>query len=278
MKLSVAIALTLIYLISPVSPILAQSVSTRRFTPPSVPRETDRPNSRIGGGASHAMQFIPPEPPGLDAPTGRPRGGASRGQCPDVAQPLTALVPAVNQPNRSSLGSAQTVWGLTLAERPSFWFYVPYTLNPEVGLEFVLLDENDNTVYQGLLETPSSSPGIVNVTLPSTAKALEVGKMYRWYFMVYCAGEDPVFTEGAIQRIDPPAALSQVSQLAPRERAAAYAANGIWFDALNAVAMLHRENPNDAAIAIDWAALLRSADLGDIAQQPFVQCCTPEGQ
>jgi hypothetical protein len=189
------------------------------------------------------------------------------------AQPTAAVQAAA-----SPLGPVHTVWGLTVAEHPSFWFYVPYQLTREVALEFVLLDDNDNTVYQTLLDTAANSSGIVNVTLPNSAKALESGKMYHWYFMVYCAGEDPVFTQGAIQRVDPPAALAQINQLSPHEQAAAYAANGIWFDALNVLATLHREKPNDGAIAEDWAALLRSANLGDVAQEPFVQCCTPEGQ
>lgn len=312
MKFSVAIALTLISLTGPVSPILAQSVPVRPFSLPQLPAGETAPSRLLGGGAARGtissnvpsgqprqnahqrttsssgslpsrlystIRFAPPDlPDGIHTPTGRPRGGASRGQCPNVSQPLTALVPTVAQPNRPSRGSAQTVWGLTVAERPTFWFYVPYTLNPEVGLEFVLLDDNDNEIYKAELDATTPSPGIVSVTLPPSAKALDVGKMYHWYFMVYCAGENSVFTEGAVQRVAPPPALVHVDQLTPREQAAAYADNGIWFDAMTVIATLHREHPNDGAIAADWAALLRSANLSDVARQPFVECCTPEEQ
>jgi Domain of Unknown Function (DUF928) len=67
-----------------------------------------------------SLRFVPPPPPpDRSAPGGRGEG-ASRG-CRTGESSLTALVPSYGKAD-----SDLQVWGLTTAERPSFWFYVPY--------------------------------------------------------------------------------------------------------------------------------------------------------
>ena len=126
------------------------------------------------------VRFVPPPPPDRGTPTGRQRGGASRGQCPVVGKPLTALVPATQktlgarQGSSPALGTLESVWGLTVAERPTLWFYVPYTLTPKLPIEFVLQDEQGNDVYQTSFTSSQTPPGIVRFRLPSTAAPLKV--------------------------------------------------------------------------------------------------------
>ncbi|PLZ80814.1 hypothetical protein CBP16_12415, partial [Fischerella thermalis WC217] len=38
--------------------------------------------------------------------------------------------------------------GLTVAERPTFWFYVPYPPTNRLSVEFLLRDKEDNEVYR----------------------------------------------------------------------------------------------------------------------------------
>ncbi|MBD2464604.1 DUF928 domain-containing protein [Oscillatoria sp. FACHB-1407] len=272
MKYPAAIALTLISLIHATAPALAYPTlltSTLKQTPPAPP-DRGAPGDRLRGGA---VWYTPPTPPERGIPEGRTRGGASRGDCSAAAtaQSLTALAPStpLNTPT-----ARNSVWGLTTVEHPTFWFYIPYEITPNLPMEFVLLDEEDNVVYQTTL-TLNSPSGVINITPPSTAPGLEVGKMYRWYFLVYCNADNPIFTQGGIQRITPNAELAAMLQRSPaRERAMLYATNGIWFDALTTLATLRQAEPNNGAIAADWTSLLQSVDLEDVAQQRFAPCCT----
>jgi hypothetical protein len=221
----------------------------------------DAPGSRQRGGASQ-IKFDPPVLPNVDAPSGRQRGGASRtGNCPEVAQPLTALVPAQND----------SVIGLTTAAQPTLWFYVPYVLNADHPAEFVLLDEGNRYVYRTTLANASTeSTGIVQISLPETV-TLEPDKLYRWAFTVNCGIDSSVFTIGGIQRVTIDSPLSmQIEQATGLDQVSLYAQNGIWFDALTGLANLKQENPTDAAIATEWENLLRSVGLEEVTNQPFV--------
>ncbi|GAB1537417.1 hypothetical protein NUACC21_00570 [Scytonema sp. NUACC21] len=96
---------------------------------------------------------------------GRPgnrRGGSSRDFGLEKAQDkyLTALMPEVN------LGTEETpfVIGLTLSERPTFWFYVPYPPIPLRDVRFVLFDEDEDDVYEATLQF-TNTPGIVSLNV-----------------------------------------------------------------------------------------------------------------
>jgi peptidoglycan hydrolase-like protein with peptidoglycan-binding domain len=213
------------------------------------------------------------------APGQREAAGTRAGRCPTVDSALTALVPATQETlaqgkgRTSALTPAESVSALTLAEYPSFWFYVPYSPDALHSASFVLLDDKDNYVYKTTL-TLSETPGIVSFRLPSTAEPLEIGKPYRWYFLIPCDPQNPsrsVFVNGWVQRVAPiPALMSQLETATPRERVALYAAAGIWHEAQTILAELRRTYPQNAAIAADWSALLQSIGLEELAQKPIV--------
>jgi hypothetical protein len=217
---------------------------------------------------SQSVQFVPPPPPNLGRPAGNRRGGASRGDCPAVDPHLTALAPLMAQP------ASTAVWGLTTIDRPTFWFYVPYAISPEHPAEFVLLDEANRYIYRANLTDVTTTPGILSIALPETVTPLEVGKVYQWAFLLYCDVDDPIFTRGSIERTQISAELAaQLEQAEPLEAAALYAANGIWYEAIDTTAQLYRTQPTDPAIATEWGSLLRSVDLGDLAEMPILDCC-----
>jgi hypothetical protein len=179
-------------------------------------------------------------------------------------KPLTALVPVYKSKDSG------VVLGLTTASHPTFWFYVPYVTT--VSAEFVLQNETGKTVYQSPVSL-SGVPGVVSLSLPSTASPLEIGKRYRWYFNVYCNPQQPpVFVDGWIKRTElNPALKSQLETAAPKQRVALYATHGIWYEALTASAELRHLDPKRT----DWAAMLQAVGLSDIASEPIVKCCTP---
>jgi len=229
-----------------------------------------------------AMYFVPPPPPDRGTPSGRPRGGASRGNCPSLSKSLTALVPATQktlgeEQARSALTTYKSVWGLTVAEHPTLWFYVPYSLTPRLPIKFVLQDERGNYVYKTSFTATETQPGIVKFHLPSTIAPLEVGKMYHWYFLIDCDPDTPVSVDGWIQRVPMNSTFTSKSQKAtPLQRVALYADNGIWYDALTTLAELRIANPSDAKLINDWVSLLNSVGLDAITHEPINQCCNSE--
>lgn len=210
---------------------------------------------------------------------GQREAAGTRGRCPAVDSALTALVPATKETvdegkgRTSALIPPESVLGLTVAEYPTFWFYVPYSPDAVHSAEFVLLDDKDNYVYKTTL-TLSETPGVVSFRLPSTAQPLKIGKSYRWYFLIPCDPQNPsrsVFVNGWVQRVAlSPALMSQLKTATPRECVALYAAAGIWYEAQTTLAFLRRTEPDDAAIAADWFDLLQSIGLEELAQKPIV--------
>lgn len=219
-------------------------------------------------GHSLQVHFVPPPlPPDQAAPRGRRRGGASR--CPDCKQDdlrLTALVPGDHW--QSSLA-------LTAAEHPTFWFYIPYALTPSRPVEFVLQDAADNYLYKTTFTASGTSAGVVSFSLPQRLAPLEMGQRYHWTFII----EDPsnsMFVQGIVQRVALSSTLlNQLKAATPPERIALYAANGIWHEALTALAGLRRTNPQDAALKAAWVDLLHSVDLDNVMNEPILQSQFP---
>lgn len=278
-KLSFAGAIALVSLFASCIPVHAQSekpADGEQQSQPSQPvtqRQKDEPE-----------RFVPPTPPDLGAP-GQREGAASRGACPKIAQPLTALVPVTKsasgeqqQVKQLAMTSSESVWSLTVATHPTFWFYVPYAPPSLKSVEFALQDEQDEDIYRTTVDLPAV-PGIVSLSLPANSKPLETGKPYHWFFKIYCNPQTtsvPIFVEGWVQRVTPtPSLANQLKTATPQKRIDLYAEAGLWHDALTALGELRQANPQNANLTANWNKLLHSVGLADIASKPIVKCCTP---
>ena len=204
------------------------------------------------------------KPPKVGAPDNR-SGGASRGSnCSSNQKSLKALLPAGKL-------------GLTVAEYPTFFVYVPESSTQLA--EFELREENNNkVVYKKRFIVPATS-GVVNFSLGAdkTLPPLKVGKNYHWMFSIICDSQDrseDFFIEGWVQRVEPsPTLLSDLQKAAPRDRPALYAAAGIWHETLTTLTDLRYSSPKDLTLVADWVELLESVGLSKIAKEPLVQCC-----
>ncbi|MEH2199759.1 DUF928 domain-containing protein [Nostoc sp.] len=218
----------------------------------------------LAQATTYNQPALPPGPP----PGGRVRGGAKRsiGGCPITKHDLTALV------SFTKANSVINVWGKTTVEHPSWFFYVPYTKDLPYAVEFVLQDRDSNEIYKKAIALPQK-PGVIRVSLPTTALALEINKQYRWFFTINCDQEKnspPTFVEGVITRIElNPAIVKELQTTELLKRYAIYAQNGIWYDALTTLAQLRQKNPKDAALQTEWQNLLGSTHLDDIATEPI---------
>ena len=183
-----------------------------------------------------------------DGRSGERGSGGSRGNCPALVESdssLTALIPVSN-------------WGTTVAERPTLWFYVPYTPEQAAIGEFILQDEDLNNIFRANLNLPKT-PGFVSVTIPATQNPLEINKWYRWNFKLYCDSskfDRPTYAFGWVKRIALTPALERQLKVAGQRKDKVYAVEEIWFDALDYLTNLRLANPTDASLEKDWNHLL----------------------
>lgn len=212
--------------------------------------------------ANDPIVFNASQPPSTGRP-GRRADAGSRGCGVDEstnaaeAKPLLALVPA------QKTAKATVVFGKTAAERPTFWFYVPYR-SPATA-SFVLQDQSGTTVYESNVVL-SQKPGMVSLTLPAAIAPLAPGKLYQWFFKLYCRPSAPPdsFVDGWIQRESLPADLSQKLKTATLpQQVRLYAANGFWFDALATAAKLRQIKGEDST----WTQLLKAIALESVANE-----------
>lgn len=201
----------------------------------------------------------PPPPPDINEPGQRSEAG-SRG-CNDEKlltstqkKLLTALVPV----------SSDAIFGTTIAEYPTFWFYTAYQ-SPSLA-QFVLQDKDGKSVYQTDVTLPKT-PGIISLSIPQAVAPLSIGKPYRWFFKIYCQPQKfHTHVEGWMQRNSlSPVLKSQLDKATLGDRFTLYADNGIWFEALSTAAELRRRNPKDTS----WAALLQAVGLNDFINEPI---------
>lgn len=216
----------------------------------------NQPAPTIVPNTNKPIVFNATTPPSTGRP-GRRSDAGSRGcgedESSSLAEPksLLALVPIQETAN------TKVVFGKTASEHPTFWFYVPH--DSSLTATFVLQDSDGNPVYQSDVPLPQGS-GILSVTLPSTVAPLETGKLYHWFFKLYCRSISPPdsFVDGWIQRESLTSDLSGKLQTATlQQQVRLYAANGFWFEALTAAAQLRQTHTEDSA----WAELLRAIGL-----------------
>ncbi|WP_138500084.1 DUF928 domain-containing protein [Nostoc sp. PA-18-2419] len=231
----------------------------------------DRPNSKMI--VAQTPRFEQPPVPAGGTPGGRVRGGASRGEgCTAATPDLTALVPFTEK------DGVTNVWAQTTLERPSWFFYVPYTKDVVKAVQFVVRENSDSKdskeIYDGKSIVIRDKPGVIRISLPSNAPALALNKEYRWFFSINCDQEQNApwtYVEGVIQRVNLNQSIAKELETAePLKRYAIYAQNGIWYEALATLAQLREKNPKDSTLQAQWQNLLTNINLADVAKEPLV--------
>ncbi len=170
---------------------------------------------------------------------------------------LTAIVPDSN-------------YGLTVAERPDFWVYLPKTSAKQAILS--IREEGKIPHWQQSIPLTGEA-GIMGITLSKDAPTLEVGKSYQWALVLVCGDKpnpnDPVVAAWIKRVSESPAMSYQLPSKTKLEQAAWYAKEGIWYDALSILieekkSSLDHHNDN-------WAKYLRSGGLDRITNEPIVR-------
>lgn len=220
--------------------------------------------------------------PDNGAPTGRRKGGTSRDGCTTPNTPLTALVPGEETSVKAGTSfnySSKSFLASTVAEHPTFWFYVPDLPASLSSSEFVLQNELEQDVYRTTLTLPQK-PGVISISLPkSPLFFLEINQKYRWYLKVYCdqaqKTDGYLYVDGWVQRVALTPALERQLNTAKSRQYMVYAAHNIWYDALTNLAELRRTDSQNTVIAQDWANLLQAVGLQDLGQEPIIHALQP---
>jgi len=198
-----------------------------------------------------AVAALPP-PPDTGTPDGQRIPGGTRpeltGACKQTDQPLTALVPEGGK-------------GLTTAEHPVFWFYVPYAPKDIHSIEFSLHNRQETaTLYRTALQL-TKTRGVVGIPLPPISKhSLNFNESYHWYFVVKCKPtktfENDVVLDGWVTRVQQ--SLDSDNQF-----------NVIWYDELTNSAKRYLSEPQNIGAKNAWVNLLQSVGLAGLAQAPL---------
>ncbi|MBD1893197.1 DUF928 domain-containing protein [Coleofasciculus sp. FACHB-129] len=264
--LFVFMSVSLLLLTKPAS-TLAQSAPEE--TPPIPAHDSDE--------AQNPITQVLFKPSGTGPPPNT-RGAGSRNDrhCPQDAptnpgssatEPLalTALVPNNQE-------------GLTWVEHPTVWVYLPETSARQMVLS--VREENSQPHSQRFLPITGES-GIVGIPLDENVPPLETDKSYQWAVVLVCGDRpspnDP-FVTAWVRRVVPSGKMNNPQKAL--ERAAWYGEQGLWYDALTALAEARRSAKRccaslsqlvDPAFTKIWADFLTqpSVGLGAFANEPL---------
>ncbi|MEL6160106.1 MAG: DUF928 domain-containing protein [Cyanobacteria bacterium J06623_5] len=202
---------------------------------------------QVGSAAQAEVRWTPNPERGSASTTmsGGRRGTASSACALDAEVPdpaITLLVPE---------GST----GLTTKAQPTLSWYLES--DNMVDMEFVLSHpESPQPVYTKRLQ---SEAGLVEVTLPDSV-ALEADTRYRWTVFVTCnGGEYEIHARSFVERVVDSEVEVAVASMVPSDQAIAYAARGIWYDALNTLVDSYRQESRMVTL-LEIRNLLQQAD------------------
>ncbi|WP_179228340.1 DUF928 domain-containing protein [Leptolyngbya ohadii] len=220
---------------------------------------------------------------GRAVPAGRSRGGAGRGKfCPTTPVPAIAIVPSIQATSAgdladrlTDLAKLETVFGKTTEANPTFWFYVPYAATETLNrASFMLLDEDKHPVFPKPISISfSNTPGIIQFRLPNSY-ALEIDRLYNWYFSVICDETKPSRNSGVrgwIQRVEKTAQLETSLQSAADY--SVYAEQGIWFDLVTDLASRYANDRGNSTYQQHWNGVLEFIQKPELKDAAIVDCC-----
>lgn len=204
------------------------------------------------------------EPPLEDRPPTRQPAG-TRGPCEKTEQPFTPLLPLITN-------SEYKFYGFTLKEHPEFWFFIPYqTTSISKSMFFIKDKEQKTSLYQVSLELPET-PGFVKISLPTTAKPLNLNEQYFWQFTLYCASDDPTDSSqnvshyGLIERLAPEE--SELNETAFIERIQFYQEHRLWYDISANLGEIYH-------FPADWRYLFQVIGLDQLQQESSLGSAQP---
>ena len=172
----------------------------------------------------------------------------------EACAPYAGLMALVPQPR-------VTVWSQTAAEKPTFFFQVPADLNNSIPLTFMVQDENENEVFVRRFRLRTAA-GVL--AIPVRGDGLSVGENYRWTFAIGCDdAQADIAVSGTVRRVEGPDVETGNAPDVRMAAAEAYAAAGVWHEALEIAIAMAQAEPNNEIYQQNLASLLSQVGLAD---------------
>lgn len=156
---------------------------------------------------------------------------------------------------------------LTASPQPTLFWY--QTAGSATRLELTVVEpKNPEPVLRAYVEK-SMKPGINCAPLARYGTVLKPGVKYTWTVAWVPDGANrslSVIARGGIECVAPDAKVAEAAAAAKgAERAAVYAQNGLWYDALDAITLAMDGNPEDKELRRMRADLFEQAGLKTVA-------------
>jgi hypothetical protein len=188
--------------------------------------------------------------------SGQQTAGESRGSCPQVNVPLTAIAPKSNVSK-------------TITSHPRWWFFLPYQSSQISHMEFVLQDEARNDLVRNTISVPETLP-YLSTTIPSTHPGIKPNRWYRWYLKVYCVGKKdtvPLYVSGWVQKIQTD--VSDEGLVVKHTLTAVdYAQRNLWLDAINLLMKTQISEVSAPYTSQMWQKIMSSPEINLELPQP----------
>ena len=200
--------------------------------------------------AAQSSEEVEYRPPLRGAPARRV-GGSSRGS--ETALPAVSVL-------------APDHVGLTVSEQPALYWYI--SKPTAVRVEVTLID-SDGTRPLVEAAVKTDAPGIHRLDLAQHGVRLKPEVEYQWSVSLVPNPDErsnDTISSGVVKRIAPPRELAtQLGAAGKDAQAAAYAQQGIWYDALGALSDQIAARPGDRRLRAQRARILEQAGLSDAA-------------
>lgn len=163
----------------------------------------------------------------------------------------------------------------SLSSHPTFWFYFPQSVDPEVPINFVVKEaETDKTIYSQAIKQ-EVKPGIVGIALPNQKSyALAPETNYSWSLAIDCQHSDrdsDLVLTGWLQH--QPADSEMAEQLAttpPLEKYHIYMEQNLLYDAVTQLAQARIDSPQNLQVKDDWQDLLSELGLPNLSDSKAI--------
>ena len=157
--------------------------------------------------------------------------------------------------------------GNTIQSQPKLYWYISGPAN--MTLEVAINDPNAiEPIFEQTLKSPAKE-SVQSLALADYGVVLQPNIEYEWFVALV---PDPnqrsndVLSGGVIKRIDPEPALAAQLKQAPKDQAAQlFAANGLWYDSVEALSEQIDAQPGNSALRHQRATLLEQVGLGPAA-------------
>lgn len=158
--------------------------------------------------------------------------------------------------------------GLTVSENPKLYWYL--SMPAQVQVEVALVDDKSETRLVDYVVTDAKGPAVHRVDLAALNVVLKPGVQYRWSITTTPNPSDrskKATSASGLERVAMPGAIAagRARFTDQAELARAYAAEGIWYDAVALYSELIEQRPADKSLREQRAALLDQVGLREVA-------------